>query len=226
VSARIRRRLGLGLMAYGTGGLLLLLVGLFALLSSPLPGELDLSLANLSAATQTMDRAEAVVADAARTARSARIALASTSMSSRSAASMMTELAATLRETGTSLRVDIFGSRPFASVADSFDRTAQQADGVTSDLQSTAANVDEVARELDSTATELDQLGSTLAAGQAGAVAMGGAASAALRLLAPWLALVAALFGFQALAVVVAGAWLYRSEDPAAPLNAEGEGDC
>ncbi len=220
VSHRIRRRLGLGLMAYGTGGLLLFLVGLLALVSSPLPAELDVSIANLAAASQTMDRAEAVVTDAARTARSAAKALASTSTSSRSAASMMTELAATLRETGTSLRVDIFGSRPFASVADSFDRTAQQADGVATDLQSTATNVDEVARELGSTATELDQLGSTLAAVPAGAVATGGDASAALRLLVPWLALVAAWFGFQATALVVAGAWLYGSEEVAATLSA------
>jgi hypothetical protein len=220
VSHRIRRRLGLGLIAYGAGGLLLFAVGLFAVLSSPLPGELDRSLANLSATTDSMGRAEAVVADAARTARSAAKALASTSTSSRSAAAMMAGLAATLRETGTSLRVDIFGSRPFASVADSFDRTAQQADGVATDLQTTATNVDEVARELDSTTTELDQLGSTLAAVPAGAVATGGDASAALRLLVPWLALVAAWFGFQATAVVVAGAWLYRSEEVAATLSA------
>jgi hypothetical protein len=123
-----------------------------------------------------LTRAETTIADAAATARKAGEALDSTSGSASSAAAMLDQLAATMRVGANSLRLDILGSQPFTTVADSFDVTADQAAATATQLTSTATGVAAARVSLDGLATDLDGLaGATRAleteAGQLAAVA-------------------------------------------------------
>jgi hypothetical protein len=61
---------------------------------------------------------------------------------------MMNELSSTMRNLGTSLRVTIFGTQPFAVAAADMDRVADQASTVAADLDVAASSVRDTSADM------------------------------------------------------------------------------
>jgi hypothetical protein len=169
-----RRRLGLGLFAFGAVGVTLVLAGLVLVLAT-------LSAVDDAATSFERQRAQllaiieparASLADAATGATNASTSLAATGDVATRAARLTDELASSFDGLAALGSVDILGAKPFASSASQFAAAASDARALSADLTTTAssmqANVRDsttVANDLRSLSVELDQLQSTLGAG-------------------------------------------------------------
>jgi hypothetical protein len=137
-----RRRLGALLVAFGAAGILLLGTSL-AFVAGPVDadeGPLGLE-AQRRLLVALLDTSARSIDSAATAARDADSSLGSTSVAAASAATLMTELSATMRQLAASLRVSFLGTQPFAPAADDMDRVATQAATVAADLDVAASSV-------------------------------------------------------------------------------------
>ena len=154
------RRLGRLLVVFGASGLAILVataIILVAIATGPMfdassPAVLDDALAH----------AQVSVSQGAAAATSASHTLATTRDSTVATAQMLSELAATLRQGSTALRVDVLGSQPFTAMADSFSQTADRADAAATEISRTGTGVDETRASLDALATSLTALAADL----------------------------------------------------------------
>lgn len=137
-----RRWVGIGLALYGALSLALILI-LLALVIAPREGE-D-GLLGLDAQRRQLlgviDASATAIEDAETAARGVDDTLLSTGGAAASAAVLMNELAATMRELAASLRISILGSQPFAGPAAQFDLVAAQASRVAADLDLAALSI-------------------------------------------------------------------------------------
>ena len=165
-----RAWLGRILITQGAIGLLLLVPALVVLGSMVSNGFGAADTA--SEVDAALTRAAASVTDGSRAARAAEAALGSAGYSATQAGAMLSELGTTMRQGSDSLRIEIFGSRPFLSLADSFAQTADRADAAAGAIGSTAPQIDQgrqalhdLARDLDALVVEIAALRSNVVAG-------------------------------------------------------------
>lgn len=213
-----RRRLGVGLFAFGATGIALVLAALVLVLGS-------LSAIDDAATGFERQRAEAVamlgpasaaLTDAATSASNASGSLTQAGSAADRAASLTTRLAESFDGLAVLGTFEIFGVRPFAGLDQQFSAVAADARGVSTDLSATAsslrANVvdaQSVATDLRALAAHLDRLEASLGGPGAG-TAGGSGASTASDLHLPILAaeiVVLGLLGWMAIPAVAA-CWL------------------
>ncbi len=172
--ARRRRRLGLGLIAFGATGLVLvlaaaiLLLGSFAAIGDAASG-FERQRTQL---VSMLEPAATALSDAADSAAHAGSSLTTASDASRRGADLTNRLATSFDSMAGLGSVDIFGTRPFAEVSSQFADVAAQSRALSADLTSTAdalatnvADSQSVAGDLRSLADRLDQLRDELQAG-------------------------------------------------------------
>jgi hypothetical protein len=169
-----RRRLGLGLIAFGVSGVVL--VGSAALLVLA-----SLSAVDDAATGFERQRAEILamlgpasdsLAGAADSAANAGASLAETRDAATSAARLTTRLAESFEGMASLGTVEIFGTRPFAAMAGQFTAVAVESRTLSADLEATALSMDTniadsaaVAENLRALAGQLDALEASLGAG-------------------------------------------------------------
>ena len=171
--ARRRRRLGLGLMAFGVTGLVLvvalavLLLGSFAAIGDAASG-FERQRTQLVA---MLDPAARSLNDAADSASHAGSSLTAASDASRRGADLTNRLASSFQSMAGLGSFDIFGTRPFAGVSSQFSDVAAQSRALSADLTSTAdalatnvADSQAVAADLHSLADRLSKLEAELQA--------------------------------------------------------------
>jgi hypothetical protein len=180
-----RRRLAYGLLGFGLSGLALLL-GATALVFASLGAVDDAAsgfdrqraelLAMLEPAADALD-------SAATSATSAGASLTSSADAADRAASFTTRLATSMSGLAALGSFEVFGARPFASLADEFGQVSSDAVALSTDLGTTAGalrtNVTDataVAADLRALAAQLQQLGTSL--GASDGTTLGGAAVA------------------------------------------------
>lgn len=170
-SLRLPRGVVIGMTAFGAAGLLLaaiLLVGLVRL------GATAGALADEQAAiAELMDAGHATAVDGRSAAERAEAGVSSTADAADQAAGFTTDLAAALREMASSLRVDLFGSQPFAAAADRVDHAADQADQAAAGLTAAAGQARQGAAQLHSVTADLDRIAANMA-GIGGGLSPGG----------------------------------------------------
>ena len=200
-SPAVRRRLGLraglrrlriGLLAYGTVGLLLALVGLAALVGvngrmSALAERVDVEVGQLADA---IDSSATALKDAGASATSFTTTLERTPPSVRQAAVTVRNLRPSLRDPETQLSaINILGSQPFGRAAALFGTMATDLEGLDTRLDLIATDLEGNRGALVTNARSLDALGTRLAA-QAARLRSGmvhdGLADVRARLLWPW----------------------------------------
>jgi hypothetical protein len=163
-----RRRLGLALMAWGAAGLLILALAL-GVVNGALGGGGALGLeGQRTGIVRLIDASTDALADAEAAARNADGSLVSAALAASSAGGFMTELSATMTQLAASLRIDIFGSQPFAQAADDFERVAGSAASVAADLQTAATAVRLGGEDLAALADELASMQTQVAAMRSG----------------------------------------------------------
>jgi hypothetical protein len=160
-----RRRLGALLTIFGAIGLMLFGVAA-VLVAVPvdedegplgLEGQRRRLVAMIDATTTALEEAETAAGNVDGS-------LTATSGAARSAAAFMDELATSMRTLSGSLRISILGGQPFATVADDFDRTAERAAAVATDLELAGGSVDLAAADIAQLSRDLGDLRSELAA--------------------------------------------------------------
>lgn len=144
VPGRTRRRLASGLVGFGISGLALIVAGGALVLGTigsigdaavSLQGQRTSLVALLGPAADAMEHA-------ARSATNAGTSLSSSAAAARDAADVTAQLAAAMTRMASAARISILGSQPFGSVADEFDRVAEQSTKVSGDLRDTAATLE------------------------------------------------------------------------------------
>ena len=154
-----RRLVGIGLAVYGAMSLALILILLVLVVAPP---EGDDGLMGLDAQRRQLlgviDASAQAIENAETAARGVDDTLLSTGGAAASAAVLMNQLATTMRELATSLRISILGSQPFAGPADQFDLVAGQAGRVAADLDLAAASIRLGAADMVILADQLDAL--------------------------------------------------------------------
>jgi hypothetical protein len=154
-----RRLVGVGLALYGALSLVLIVVLLVLVVA---PREDEDGLLGLDAQRRQLlgviDASARAIENAETAARGVDDTLLSTGSAAASAAVLMNQLATTMRDLATSLRISIFGSQPFAGPADQFDIVAAQAGRVASDLDLAALSVRVGAADMVALADQLDAL--------------------------------------------------------------------
>ena len=151
-----RRRLGVGLLAFGISGLVLVVLAAVLVLGS-------LAAVDTAASGFERQRAELVamidpaasaLSDAATSAANAGASLTTASEASRRAADLTARLATSFEGMAGLGSFDVFGARPFAAVASQFTDVATQSRTLSTDLTATA---DALAQNVaDSTAVAVD----------------------------------------------------------------------
>ena len=214
------RRLRIGLLAYGSVGLLLALVGLAALVwvngrMSALAERVDAEVGQLADAIESSATA---LKDAGASATSFTTTLERTPPSVRQAAVTVRNLRPSLRDLETQLSaINILGSQPFGRAAALFGTMATDLEGLDTQLDLIATDLDGNRGALAANARSLDALGTRLAAQAArlrsGMVHDGVEDVRALLLLA--LVAFLAWTAVPAVGALALGWWLRRELDPA-----------
>ncbi len=171
---RRRRRLGYGLVAFGTAGLALVIAAAILLFGS-LAAIRDAATGFEQQRTELVamvEPAASALTDAATSASNASASLTRAGDASRQAADLTDRLAGTFDTMASLGSIDIFGARPFAGVAPQFSDVATQSRNLSTDLRSTAdalaTNVTDsasVASRLQALADRLRALEPTIGAG-------------------------------------------------------------
>jgi len=214
------RRLRIGLLAYGSVGLLLALVGLAALVwvngrMSALAERVDAEVGQLADAIESSATA---LKDAGASATSFTTTLERTPPSVRQAAVTVRNLRPSLRDLETQLSaINILGSQPFGRAAALFGTMATDLEGLDTQLDLIATDLEGNRGALAANARSLDALGTRLAAQAArlrsGMVHDGVEDVRALLLLA--LVAFLAWTAVPAMGALALGWWLRRELDPA-----------
>ena len=214
------RRLRIGLLAYGSVGLLLALVGLAALVwvngrMSALAERVDAEVGQLADAIESSATA---LKDAGASATSFTTTLERTPPSVRQAAVTVRNLRPSLRDLETQLSaINILGSQPFGRAAALFGTMATDLEGLDTQLDLIATDLEGNRGALVANAQSLDALGTRLAAQAArlrsGMVHDGVEDVRALLLLA--LVAFLAWTAVPAVGALALGWWLRRELDPA-----------
>lgn len=161
-SAPNRRRGAIALIAYGLFGLAVLLPTAVVAWTAVNADFAALNDARTEAAA-SLTRADATLIDLRNLVDSTGASTASAAASADEASQMLGGLARTLRDTSSSLMVDVFGQRPFASVADGFTRSAADAASTSQSLAATAAAIRSTGSAIAPVGADIDSLRSELA---------------------------------------------------------------
>ena len=195
------RGAALGLTAFGAAGLVLAVVLLIGLVR--LAGTASALADEQAAMAELMDAGHATAVDGRSAAERAQAGVISTADAADQAAGFTTDLAAALRETASSLRVDVFGSQPFAAAADRVDRAADQADQAAAGLATAADQARQGAAQLGAVTADLDRIATNMAGIRGGLSSGGDVDAGAIGVLE------AALIGLVVWLAVPAGACLW-----------------
>jgi hypothetical protein len=149
-----------GLAAFGATGLLLAAILLVGLLQ--LAGSAGSLVQEQQAIGRLTDSGRATALDGRAAADRAQAGVVATADAADQAATFVTQLASALRETAASLRVDIFGTRPFAAAADRVEQAAGQADQTAAGLTAAANHAREGAAQLQSVTADLDRIATNM----------------------------------------------------------------
>ena len=168
--ARRRRRLGIGLVAFGASGLVLAAIA--ALLVLATLGAVDDAASGFerqrTELLSMLEPAATTLSDAADSASHASASLTEASDASRRAADLTNRLATSFEGLAGLGSLDFFGTRPFAAVSSQFTDVAAQSRALSTDLSSTAdaltnvADSQAVSVDLKSLADRLRQLETSL----------------------------------------------------------------
>jgi len=214
--ARRRRRLGLGLIAFGATGLVLVVVAAALVLATlGTVGDAATAFERQRAELVAMvEPAATALSDAADSASRAGTSLTEASDASRRAADLTGRLATSFDSLAGLGAVDILGTRPFAGVTSQFGDVAAQSRALASDLTSTAdalttnvADSESVATDLRSLADRLRQLETTVQ----GSGSPGGSAGLPVALAQVVVIGLLAWFGAIAVASMWVGLRLFRN---------------
>ena len=159
LTARRRRYLGLGLLAYGLAGLLLLAVaavigGTIQQLSAAgatVGDQRDALLDTLRATSQTMRNASPGVGNVGESLDAAR-------ESADHAAGLARSMGTTLRGLAAAMNVQILGTQPLAGLASGFDNAADQSDALAGDLDGLGTALTQNAMDLETSRKDLAAL--------------------------------------------------------------------
>ncbi|MEO7118598.1 MAG: hypothetical protein ABIZ34_06470 [Candidatus Limnocylindrales bacterium] len=210
------RALAAGLIAYGTTGLLILLVvgaGIFSGLDrvEGLSRTVEEQRASITSALAAADLTMGSTGSALD---GVNDSLADAQVSLTRVAGLATELSSTMGALASALNVSILGSQPFAGASEGFTNTALQLDSLAGEVSTTSASIGSNATDVAAVGTQVTRLQAAVAdirEGLAGAPDTGvtGTDLGVLRLvigaLVAWLAV-------QAVAAVAAGSWLLRRD--------------
>jgi len=175
---RRRRRLGVGLLAFGISGLVLVFLAAVLVLGS-------LAAVDTAASGFERQRAELVamlnpaasaLSDAATSAANAGASLTTASEASRRAADLTGRLATSFEGMAGLGSFDVFGARPFAGVASRFSDVATQSRTLSTDLTATADALGQNVADTTAVAVDLRDLADRLRQLEASTVASGSGA--------------------------------------------------
>lgn len=156
------RRLGSGLLIYGTIGLVLAIVGLLALLyaGSRIGGLAERTTAQVETIIATLDETSTVLIDAGATAGSFAVTLERTPPTIQQAATTIGNLQSQLRTVSSQLGVfSILGSNPLSGVSDLFGELATDLSGLDTRLNLIADDLGDNRDKLLANAQSLNALG-------------------------------------------------------------------
>jgi hypothetical protein len=168
-----RRRLGLGLIAFGIAGLVLIgSAGALVFASLSAVGDAATGLeAQRTQLVGMLGPASAALERAAASASNAGTSLSETRDSAAQAATLMTRLSASFDSLASLGSFDILGARPFASLSGQFTQVATESRTLSTDLSTAAAAMDSnitdsegVAGDLRTLADQLSELDTSLGA--------------------------------------------------------------
>jgi hypothetical protein len=168
--ARRRRRLGIGLLAFGISGLVLvaaaavLVLGSLSAVDDAATG-FERQRAEIVA---MLDPAAAALSDAATSAANAGSSLTEASAASRRAADLTSRLATSFEGMASLGSFEIFGTRPFAGVASQFTSVATESRTLSTSLAATADALAQNVADSQSVATDLRDLAGRLRQLEAG----------------------------------------------------------
>ena len=208
-----RRRLGMGLIAFGVAGLVLIgSAGALVLASLSAVGDAATGFERQrTEIVEMLGPASAALERAASSASHASTSLIETRDSAAQAAQLMTRLSESFDSLASLGSFDVFGARPFAQISGQFAQVATESRTLSADLARTAAAMDTnitdsaaVAADLRTLANQLDELESSL--GAAGASGTQSAASASLPIDIAKLVLIGLLLWFAVPAI--AALWI------------------
>lgn len=134
------RRIAWALVAYGVAGLILTAVSMITVLGA-LPS-IDAIDHQRQAIVRSLDTATSGIADAEKGMTGAGTSLGSAATSARSAATLSDELASTMASLRDASGVSVFGSRPFATLTDDFDRVADRSRALSTSMTTLAGSLD------------------------------------------------------------------------------------
>jgi len=206
-----RRRLGVGLLAFGATGLLLVIAaGALVLGSLAALGDAASGFERQrEQAVALLEPASAAIAHAATSATNASASLTETSTAADQAATLTTRLADAFDGLASLGSFEILGSRPFGQVSGQFTAVAGDARSLSTDLSSAAARMrmnvsdsESVATDLRALAVQLDRLRASLGDTATTAGGFGGTGSVSLPVDAARLVLLGLLAWFAVPAFV------------------------
>ncbi len=144
IGRRDRRRLGVVLTAYGTAGVLVVLLGGGVVLGSlaGVNGLTDTLETERSAIIDTMNAATDTLDGAATSTRGFATSLEGTRRTAADGAGLTRDFATTLDQASATMDVSILGTQPFASVAAGFRHTAEQSRALADELDAAAITLD------------------------------------------------------------------------------------
>jgi hypothetical protein len=166
VPGRARRRLAAGLVGFGVTGLALIVAGGALVLGTI--GSIGDAAVNLQGQRASLVALIGPAADAmehaATSAKNAGQSLSSSANAARDAADVTAQLADAMTRMAGAARVSILGTQPFGSVADEFDRVAEQSTRVSQDLRDTAGVLDRNVTDAGTSGDDLARLATELRA--------------------------------------------------------------
>lgn len=189
VRLSVSRPVAAALAAFGAAGLLLAVVLIVSL--ARLAATAGSLAHEQQAIVQLIESSRAAAIDGQAASRRAEAGVTATADAADRASGFIKELAAALRETSSSLRVELFGNQPFAAAADRLASAADQADQTAAGLTDAANEARAGATQLQSVTADLGRIADDMAGIESGLAPGGSLDDASLTVLE--LALVALL---------------------------------
>ena len=195
-----RRRLGWALIAYGTAGIVLLIIVVGVALDAAaraerLVGSAD---ATLESAATTADAAAAAFSGA-------NDSLNRGAASAADAASLSRDASATLDSLAVAMEISIFGGQPLLPLADDFAASADQAASLADELDGVGAALDDTQADITLVGARLSELADDL-----DALSPADPSSASMPPLSLIVVLLGAWLALPAIGALATGIWLLR----------------
>lgn len=214
VRLSVPRPVAAGIAAFGAAGLLLALVLIVSL------ARLATTAGSLAHEQQALvgliESSRAAALDGQAAAQRAEAGVTATADAADRASGFIKELAAALRATSSSLRVDLFGSQPFAAAADRVAGAADQADQTAIGLTEAANEARAGATQLGSVTADLGRVADSMAGIENGLAPGGGLDDTSLAVLEVALVALVAWLAVPAAVCLWLGFALWRRPRPAA----------